>query len=207
MLRKAAASEFIDFIESVRSIVGRVEEEPFSLEDLYFLADCLGLSGVVYLEKLQETRHVNVLVRLTHGNLVLYDPLLGIKHRALTPLHLGLYAKPVGALKTEFEETQGNALARCKQNPWPYFEERGRRLEAFLKGHAVFGSPNRFDAAGLPPLQDRADSRNCAPISLYILSLCRTERILLPHTAPLPAERDIPDCTAALEGPFPCSAT
>ena len=153
-------SKLEKFIKDARSSVGRDEYSPFSLEDLYYLASKFGLNGAIYLEKSDDKRHVNVLLDLGEESVILYDPLLGVQ--------------PLGTLKDEFEKYQQQLRLNECRDVWSQYRQRGKLLFHFIKQHSKFKSIYAGDAAiisDLPALQNNPSSSDCAPISLFIMSL------------------------------------
>ena len=57
---KIDISKLEKFIITARGIVGRDEFSPYSLEDIYSLADKFEIDGIIYLEKFEDKRHVNL---------------------------------------------------------------------------------------------------------------------------------------------------
>lgn len=96
-------SEADDFIKTARNIAGRDTCGPFSLEDTHSVACRLGLKGIVYLEKMDDRRHVNVLFELNKDVITLYDPLSGVKSKTYNEIQLGMYCKPAGSFLDDFQ--------------------------------------------------------------------------------------------------------
>ena len=167
-------SKLEKFIKDARSIVGRNEYSPFSLEDLYYLASKFGLNGAIYLEKSDDKRHVNVLLDLGEDSVILYDPLFGVKIKPFDEIQFGIYCQPLGTLKDEFKKYQQQLRLNECRDVWSQYRQRGKLLFNFIKQHSKFKSIYAGDAAiisDLPALQNNPSSSDCAPISLFIMSL------------------------------------
>jgi len=165
------------FIRTARSIAGRDATSPFSLEDVYSVASELGLAGVLFLEKSDENRHVTVLLSLDERDALVYDPLSGVKVRPCNELQLGMYARPVGLLREEFQVyAQQFTLEECS-DVWVRYVQKGQLLLRFLRKHTVFRFICSADVLGvagradLPALQDQSRPSDCAPTSLFVMSL------------------------------------
>jgi L-asparaginase len=165
------------FVQSARRIAGRDATSPFSLEDVYAVASDLELSGVLFLEKSDETRHVTVLLDLDDGQVVLYDPSSGVKVKDCDDTRLGMYAKPVGSLRDEFKEYERRAAPAKCSDVWAKYAQRGELLKRFLRHHSRFQHLSSVDtlhdiaALGLPAMQHKFRHTGCAPLSLFMISL------------------------------------
>jgi len=166
-----------DFIQTARNIAGRDACSPFSLEDVYSVAYQLGLSGMLLLEKSDNYRHVTVLLGLDESSAMLYDPLSGVKVKACNAMQFGMYCKPVGSLRDEFQKyEQQFTLEECS-DVWARYEQNGKLLLRFLRQHSEFRFIFFADVSsivkhvGLPALQNKSRSSDCAPICLFIISL------------------------------------
>lgn len=162
--------EITNFIETARKAVGRNASSPFSLEEVYFIAHQLRLRGAIYLEKLDDRRHVNVLLDLNENSITLYDPLQGVKKRPCHLIQLGMCGKPVGSFKDEYNKRwqpgEGSDL-------WAHYREKGEGLLYLFKGHPELEFiykrlVSRTDV--FPALQKSLCSQNCAPIALFIIA-------------------------------------
>ena len=174
---KIDMSKVEKFIKTARSIVGRDEISPYSLEDIYLLADNFEIDGIIYLEKFDEKRHVNVLLDLDKNNITLYDPLLGIKKKSYNEIQFGMYCKPVGSFRDEFKIYAQQLKSNESGDIWTQYERRGKLLFKFLKDHIKFRSvyaKGRSKIANFPVLQNNPSSSDCAPISLFMLSLFKS---------------------------------
>ena len=163
------------FIRTARNIVTRDATDSFSLKDVYYIARKLRLDGLIYLEKFDDGRHVTVLLDLNKDCVTLYDPLSGIKVKRYNKIQFGMYCKPVGSFRDEFQvyeqqqglDESGDVLTR--------YGRKGRLLFEFLNKHVRFKSMYAESISNmndLPVLQDNQSFPNCAPISLFIMSLC-----------------------------------
>jgi len=171
---KIDISKLEKFIKTARSIVGRDEFSPYSLEDIYSLAYKFEIEGIIYLEKFEDKRHVSVLLDLDKNSLTLYDPLLGIKKKSYNEIQLGMYCKPVGSFKDEFQTYAQQLKSNESRDIWTQYEQIGKLLFNFLKQHSKFRSvytKGSLSITNLPALQNNPSSSDCAPISLYIMSL------------------------------------
>ena len=120
------------FIRTARGIAGRDASSPFSLEDVYSVAYQLGLSGVLFLEKLEDSRHVTVLLGLDESTVTLYDPLSGVRVRACNETQLGMYSRPVGTLRDEFREYERQFTPEERSDVWAQYRRTGKLLSRFL---------------------------------------------------------------------------
>jgi hypothetical protein len=165
------------FIRATRSMIGRSASSPFSLDDVYLVAQRLGLNGVLFLEKRAENRHVTVLLEVDACQVLLYDPWLGIKAKSCNETHFGMYGKPVGSLRGEFERTGLGSGSPPAGDVWAGYAERGRRLYTFLqmrRGGVTFwraNTPGCAVALDLAAVQEATSPADCAPICLFVLSL------------------------------------
>lgn len=144
---------------------------------MYFLADYFGLKGVVYLEKLEQRRHVNVLFHVSLDSVILYDPMCGVKNGSCNETQIGMYCKPMGSIRGDFDEYEKFSVQYEGENTWARYAHRGRLLLDFLEVHDGFNSlyGNRVLALmDFPALQSGSSSVDCAPISLFVLSLCQS---------------------------------
>jgi L-asparaginase len=169
---EAYRAELKNFIETVRSILGRGATDSFALEDMYHAAHTLGLDGVVYLEKCDDRRHVNVLLGLTTDGVHLYDPLSGLKVKPYNEIQFGMYCQPVGALRDEFEAYEQQQGLDESGDVWDRYGKRGRLLFDFLSRHEFRSvhADGILDMDDLPTLQNNRSSSDCAPICLFIMS-------------------------------------
>ena len=167
------------FIRTARGIAGRDASSPFSLEDVYSVAYQLGLSGVLFLEKLEDSRHVTVLLGLDESTVTLYDPLSGVRVRACNETQLGMYSRPVGTLRDEFREYERQFTPEERSDVWAQYRRTGKLLSRFLRQHSEFrlacsaGASTVASPVDLPALQDESRPSDCAPICLFIMSLMR----------------------------------
>jgi hypothetical protein len=162
------------FIETARSIVEKDATEMFSLEDIDRVSHELGLDGVIYLEKFDDRRHVTVLLDLNRDNVNLYDPLSGVKVKPYDEIQFGMYCHPVGAFKDEFQAYEQQQGLDKSGDIWTKYRKRGRLLIDFLNRHERFISiyaDSVLTGSNLPVLQDNRSSPDCAPISLFIMSV------------------------------------
>lgn len=165
------------FIRTARNIAGRDACSLFSLEDVYSVAHQLGLSGVLFLEKLEDSRHVTVLLGLGKNTVTLYDPLSGVRVRACNETQLGMYSKPVGPLRDEFREYGLQSPPGECSDVWAQYRRTGKLLSRFLRQHGEFklacsaGESTIASPVDLPALQDESRPSDCAPICLFIVSL------------------------------------
>ncbi len=168
------SSKLKKFIETVRSIAGRDVTEMFSLEDIDLVAHELGLDGVIYLEKRDDRRHVNVLLGLNRDGVNLYDPFSAFKVKPYDEIQFGMYCQPVGTFRDEFQAYEQEQGLVKSGNDWTKFGKRGRLLIDFLNGHKRFRSmyaDSTLTRNNLPVLQDNRSYLDCAPISLFIMSV------------------------------------
>ncbi len=171
---KIDQSKLEEFIEEARSIVGREGHTPFSLEDLYHLASKFKLIGAIYLEKFDDKRHVNVLLDLGEDSITLYDPLLGVKIKPFDEIQFGIYCQPLGTLRDEFEKYLKQLRTNECKDVWSQYRQRGKLLFHFIKQHSEFRSIYAGDSisiADFPAFQNNSSYSDCAPISLFIMSL------------------------------------
>ena len=165
------------FIESARIIVGKDVTEMFSPEDIDRVAYELGLDGVIYLEKLDDRRHVTVLLDLNRDSVNLYDPLSGVKVKPYDEIQFGMYCQPIGTFRDEFQAYEQQQGLDKSGDVWTKYRKRGRLLIDFLNQHEKFRSMYVGDIltrGDLPVLQNSQFSLDCAPISLFIMSLCKS---------------------------------
>jgi len=174
---KIDISKLEKFIKTARSIVRRNECSPYSLEDIYSLAYKLEIDGVIYLEKFDDKRHVNVLLDLDKNNLILYDPLLGFKKKSYNDIQFGMYCKPVGSFKDEFQIYLQQLESNKAKDIWTQYEQKGKLLFKFLKQHNKFKSMYTKVSSNidnLQALQNTPGSSDCVPISLFVMSLFKS---------------------------------
>lgn len=163
------------FIKTARNIVTRDATDSFSLEDVYYIAHKLRLDGLIYLEKFDDGRHVTVLLDLNKDCVTLYDPLSGIKVKLYNKIQFGMYCQPVGSFRDEFQVYEQQQGLDESGDVWTRYGRKGRLLFEFLNKHVRFKS---MYAEGISTmndllvLQDNQSFPNCAPISLFIMSLC-----------------------------------
>lgn len=161
------------FIESARIIVGKDVTEMFSPEDIDRVAHELGLDGVIYLEKLDDRRHVTVLLDLNRDSVNLYDPLSGVKLKLYDEIQFGMHCQPIGTFRDEFQAYEQQQGLDKSGEVWTKYRKRGRLLIDFLNQHEKFRSmyaDSILTGSDLPVLQDNRSSSDCAPISLFIMS-------------------------------------
>ncbi len=171
---KIDRSKVENFIKTARSVVGRDECSPFSLEDIYSIAYNFGIDGIIYLEKFDDKRHINILLDLDKNSVTLYDPLLGVKKKSYNEIQLGMYCKPVGSFRDEFQIYEQQLESNESRDIWTQYEQRGKLLFNFLKHHSKFRSVYAGEGSSIadfPALQNNPSSSDCAPISLFIMSL------------------------------------
>ena len=171
---KIHAHELRVFIETARSIAGRAATEMFSLEDVYWVSDTLGLSGAIFLEQFIDTKHVTVLLSLDGKNVYLYDPLSGMRAKPYDEIQFGLHCQPVGGVRAEYRIWEQQQEPGEPENIWAGYRARGNRLSDFLKHHERSGAMYAggvLSGCELPILQNGMASRDCAPISLFVMSL------------------------------------
>ncbi len=165
------------FVRTVRRLAGRDETSPFSVDDVQRVACALGLNGMLFLEKVDETRHATVVLALDAARVGLYDPWLGVKIRPYDNVKLGMYCRLVGAAGDELRERERAArLERCA-DIWQRYARRGALVREFVRHHRelvrllcvdVARSLGSFD---LPPTQHELRPADCAPLSLYVIAL------------------------------------
>lgn len=161
-----------EFIDVARRLVGRHPCSPLSLSDTYRIAERFGIDGFIYLEKHDETKHVNVLLELGKNILSLYDPLSGMKKKNYNEIQLGMYCKPVGSFRDAFQLYEQQIESNKYRDVWDKYEQRGKLLFDFLKQHSEFISAYARDImAGMQSLQNNLNSYDCAPIALFMMSL------------------------------------
>jgi|GEM_PF-1901415 len=168
------SSKLKKFIETARSIVEKDVTEMFSPEDMDRVCHELGLDGVIYLEKFDDRRHVTVLLDLNRDNVNLYDPLSGVKVKPYDEIQFGMYCHPVGAFRDEFQAYKQQRGLDKSEDVWTKYRKRGRSLIDFLNQHERFRSmyaDSILTGDNLPVLQDNQSSLDCAPISLFIMSV------------------------------------
>jgi len=165
-------SKLRDFVGIARSIVGKNANEMFSLEDINCVAHMCGLDGVVYLEKFDDTRHVNVLLNFDKDCVILYDSLSGVKVKPYDKVQFGMYCEPVGAIREGFQQYMQQKGLKKSKNVWNKYEDRGRLLFEFLNQHEKFKFKyaKSFLTKNMPVLQDNRSSFDCAPISLFMMT-------------------------------------
>ncbi len=170
------------FIRSARNIAGRDACSPFSLEDIYSVACQLGLSGVLFLEKLEDSRHVTVLLGLEESSVILYDPRSGVRVKACNETQLGMYSKPVGSLRDKFREYEQQFTPEETSDVWAQYRHTGKLLSRFLRQHSEFrlacsaGASTVASPVDLPALQDESRRSDCAPICLFHQRLAQLAR-------------------------------
>ena len=171
-------SELEKFIRDARSSAGRDAYSPFSLEDIYSIAFNLGINGIIYLEKFDDKRHVNVLLDINEDNITLYDPLSSIKKKSYNKIQLGMYCKPIGSYKDDFQKYKEQFETPESTDIWDRYEQKGKLLFDFLIQHNEFRSfftKCVSHIGNLSALQNNISSSDCAPISLFIISLGNTQ--------------------------------
>lgn len=171
---KIEESEIENFIQNTRNIVGRNLKSPFSLEDIYSLGQKLKLNGVIYLEKFDDTRHVNVLLDLNEDNITLYDPLSNVKTKPFDEIQIGMYCKLIGEFKEEFEKYTQHSKSGEFGDTWSQYKKKGKLLFDFLSKNDSFKSVYSENISlinDIPILQHDKNSSDCAPISLFVISL------------------------------------
>lgn len=171
------SSKLGKFIETARSIVGKDATEMFSLEDTTRVSHELGLDGVIYLEKFDDRRHVTVLLKLKGDGVHLYDPLSGVKVKPYDEIQFGMYCQPTGTFRDEFQVYEQQQGLDKSGDVWNECRKRGRLLFEFLNQHEKFRSmyANSILTGGdLPILQNNQSSPDCAPISLFMMSLYKS---------------------------------
>ncbi|MFC2173215.1 hypothetical protein ACFLU6_11375 [Acidobacteriota bacterium] len=164
-----------DFIGVARSIAGRDAFSPFSLEDVYSIARHFGLKGIIFLEKLDDRRHVNVLLNLKRNAVILYDPLSGVKSKPCDEIQLGMYCKPVGSFLDDFQKYEQQSELEVCTDVWVKYKKRGNLLLDLFMQHEEFRSIYRNVAPStldFPALQRKMSSSDCAPIALFIMFWC-----------------------------------
>lgn len=163
------------FIKTIKDFVGAKVNDSLSMEDIYSIAANFNLNGIIYLEKFEDKRHVNILLGLNEDTMVLYDPLSGIKIRPYNETQFGLYCKPVGSFKDEYWKYERQYDFENSSNIWEKYKQRGKALYEFLKNnkdfHAIYsnGISNKID---FPILQGNMSSSDCVPLSLFVISIC-----------------------------------
>jgi L-asparaginase len=163
------------FIKTVKNFVGIDAFDPLSLEDVYSITKKFGLNGIIYLEKFEDKGHVNVLLDINEDLITLYDPLSGVKTKPFNEIHFGIYCKPIGSYREEFQKYEQQFEFDKPRDIWEKYKRKGKLLFDFLKQNKDFNSfygegvSNKVD---FPSLQDNKYSADCVPISLFVISLC-----------------------------------
>ena len=164
-------SDMESFVKKSRETVGREERIPFSIEDAYYLSRILNLKGVLYIEKFDSIRHVNVLLDLDREYLTLYDPLKGVKTTELDEIQMGMYCKPVGGTKKDFDSYAENSGDIESGDVWLQYRRKGQILFDFLSNDCGFKSIySGHIPKDMPVLQEDVKSSDCVPISLFVMS-------------------------------------
>ena len=167
------SSRLAGFIKTARSIVEKDATEMFSLEDIYRVSHELGLDGVIYLEQFDLRRHVTALLDLNRGSVNLYDPLSGIKVKPYDEIQFGMYCQPIGTFRDELQAYEQQQGLDKSGDVWTEYRKRARLLIGFLDQHKKFRlmyADSILTGSDLPVLQDKRNSSDCAPISLFIMS-------------------------------------
>jgi len=109
--------------------------------------------------------------------MVLYDPLSGIKTKPFDEIHFGLYCKPVGSFRDEYQRYEQQCKFDEAVDIWERYKQRGKMLYQFLTQNKEFNSiyaegiSNKVD---FPILQNNMCSSDCVPLSLFVISLCNS---------------------------------
>ena len=173
------SSKLKKFIETARNIVEKDATEMFSLEDIDRVSREFGLDGVIYLEKIDDRRHVTVLLGLNRDSLILYDPLSGVEVKTYDEIQFGMYCQPIGAFGDEFQTYEQQQGLDKSGDVWTEYRKRGKLLIDFLNRHGRFRSmytDSILTGNNFPVLQDNRGSSDCAPISLFIISVYNSVR-------------------------------
>ena len=175
ILSKMSRSSVKEFVKTARGIVKREKDSPFSLEDIYALTNYLGIDGLIYLEKFDDRRHVNVVLELGKSSITLYDPMFGVKLKPYNEVQFGMYCKPVGTFKNEFERYEQKLESERSENIWIQYGQKGKMLFNFFNRYFGFGPLYNKSIASLdklPNIQNSLISSDCAPLSLFIITMC-----------------------------------
>jgi L-asparaginase len=165
------------FIKTVKNFIGIDACDSLSLEDIYSIASNFDLNGIIYLEKFYDRRHVNLLINVNNDTITLYDPLSGIKTKPYNEIHFGMYCKPVGSFRDEFISYQQKFKFDESGDIWDKYKQKGKLLYEFLMKNNEFNSiytENVSSKVNFPTLQKNIKSSDCAPISLFVISLCNS---------------------------------
>jgi L-asparaginase len=165
------------FIITAKRFVGLDACDKLSLEDIYSIASNFDLNGIIYLEKFDDKGHVNVLININKDFITLYDPLSGIKIKPYNETHFGMYCKPVGSFRDEFQRYEQQFAFDEPGDVWDKYKRKGKLLYEFLmqsKDFNSFYSESVSSKVNFPTLQNNIPSSDCAPISLFIISLCNS---------------------------------
>ena len=110
-------------------------------------------------------------MELSENNITVYDPLSGIKKKSFNKKQLGMYCKPIGSYKDEFQKYEVQYKIPESRDIWDQFEHRGKLLYDFILQHNKFNPVfNKCISKieNLPAFQKHLSSSDCAPISLFI---------------------------------------
>jgi len=171
---KINESELENFIRVARNIFGHDTNSPFSLDDVNKISSKLGLNGVIYLEKSDEKRHVNVLLDLNKDSITLYDPLCGVKSKSFDEIQMGMYCQPLGLFKEEFEKYEKRLKSETNGNIWSVYKQRGKLLYDFLSHNKKFKSIYPKQISSISDLILQKNFPDCVPISLFVISSCNS---------------------------------
>ena len=117
-------------------------------------------------------------MELRKENITVYDPLSGIKKKSLNKIQLGMYCKPIGSFRDEFQKYEEQYKTPESGDIWYQFEHKGKLLYDFLLQNNEFNPVFNeciSNMENFPALQNKLSSSDCAPISLFIISLCNKQ--------------------------------
>ena len=164
------------FVRRARRLAGLDDTSPFSVEDVHRVACMLGVTGLLFLEKADETRHATVLLGLDEARVAVYDPWCGVKVRPCDDTQLGMYCRPIGALGHELRRVERVETPAERPDVWEQYARRGARLRRFLGGRGWRADLqpaevlHRIESVDLPPTQHESRPTDCAPLCLFVIS-------------------------------------
>lgn len=106
--------------------------------------------------------------------MTLYDPLSNVKTKPFNEVQMGMYCKPIGELKEEYEKYALHSKLGKPGDIWSQYRKKGELLFDFLSRNDSYKSiysENISIINDIPILQHDKYSSNCAPISLFVISL------------------------------------
>ena len=173
------------FIKTAKGFVGLDVCDSLSLEDVYSIASNFNLNGVIYLEKFDDKGHANVLLNLGKDIVTLYDPLSGVKRRPYNEIQFGMYCKPIGKFREDFNKYVqqsgfSESIDTMHNRPgdvWDKFKQKGILLFGYLIQSEEFNSiyaENVIDKVDFPMLQNNKSYSDCVPLCLFVISLCNS---------------------------------